>query len=168
MIGAIAGAILLAPLFFGLGRLSRAGRGLDGLLSYGTRPRPPPGEALDAAFGAMMGRFLGTVCKCGAGGAMLALAANHIWPQPLPCCWNRLKAPPRCWRPFTFCAEAHDAAARSGRSPGQDPLSREHRHGGAGLRQHGLFLPAPGDPNAGTKRRPSPWPHPRASPCWTA
>ena len=44
----------------------------------------PVKEALDAAFGAMMGRFLGTVCKCGAGGAMLALTAHRIWPKPVP------------------------------------------------------------------------------------
>ena len=43
----------------------------------------PMKEALDAAFGAMMGRFLGTVCKCGAGGAMLALTAHRIWPEPM-------------------------------------------------------------------------------------
>ena len=83
MIGAIAGAILLAPLFFGLGALigALAGAWTGCFLMELVRGRPL-GEALDAAFGAMMGRFLGTVCKCGAGGAMLALAANHIWPQP--------------------------------------------------------------------------------------
>lgn len=41
----------------------------------------PVKEALDAAFGAMMGRFLGTVCKIGVGGVMLALTAQRIWPN---------------------------------------------------------------------------------------
>ena len=73
----------LVPLFFGLGALigALAGAWTGCFLMELVRGRPL-GEALDAAFGAMMGRFLGTVCKCGAGGAMLALAANHIWPQP--------------------------------------------------------------------------------------
>jgi len=85
MIGAIAGAILLAPLFFGLGALigALAGAWTGCFLMERLKGRPLR-EALDAAFGAMMGRFLGTVCKCGAGGAMLALAAGRIWPQVPP------------------------------------------------------------------------------------
>ena len=72
MIGAIAGAILLAPLFFGLGALigALAGAWIGCFLMELVKARPVK-EALDAAFGAMMGRFLGTVCKCGAGGACL-------------------------------------------------------------------------------------------------
>lgn len=82
MIGAIAGAILLAPLFFGLGALIGALAGAwTGCFVMESLKGRPLREALDAAFGAMMGRFLGTVCKCGAGGAMLALAAGRIWPQ---------------------------------------------------------------------------------------
>ena len=82
MIGAIAGAILLAPLFFGLGALigALAGAWVGCFLMESLKGRPAR-EALDAAFGAMVGRFLGTVCKCGAGGAMLALAASRIWPK---------------------------------------------------------------------------------------
>lgn len=85
MIGAIAGAILLAPLFFGLGALigALAGAWIGCFLMELVKGRPVK-EALDAAFGAMMGRFLGTVCKCGAGGAMLALTAHRIWPKPVP------------------------------------------------------------------------------------
>lgn len=85
MIGAIAGAILLAPLFFGLGALigALAGAWIGCFLMELIKGRPVK-EALDAAFGAMMGRFLGTVCKCGAGGAMLALTAHRIWPKPVP------------------------------------------------------------------------------------
>ncbi|MDR3361512.1 MAG: DUF456 domain-containing protein [Desulfovibrio sp.] len=86
MIGAIAGAILLAPLFFGLGALIGALAGawtgcfVTELLIRGM----PLKTALDAAFGAMMGRFLGTVCKCGVGGGMLALTAGRIWPRAMP------------------------------------------------------------------------------------
>ncbi|QCC85866.1 DUF456 domain-containing protein [Desulfovibrio desulfuricans] len=82
MVGAIAGAILLAPLFFGLGALIGALAGAwTGCFAVERLKGRPLREALDAAFGAMMGRFLGTVCKCGAGGAMLALAAGRIWPK---------------------------------------------------------------------------------------
>ena len=82
MVGAIAGAILLAPLFFGLGALIGALAGAwTGCFVVERLKGRPLREALDAAFGAMMGRFLGTVCKCGAGGAMLALAAGRIWPK---------------------------------------------------------------------------------------
>ena len=85
MIEAIAGAILLAPLFFGLGALIGALAGAwTGCFVVEHLKGRPLREALDAAFGAMMGRFLGTVCKCGAGGAMLALAAGRIWPKLPP------------------------------------------------------------------------------------
>ncbi len=85
MIGAIAGAILLAPLFFGIGALIGALAGAwTGCFIVERLKGRPLREALDAAFGAMMGRFLGTVCKCGVGGAMLALAAGHIWPKLPP------------------------------------------------------------------------------------
>ncbi|MDR1856832.1 MAG: DUF456 domain-containing protein [Desulfovibrio sp.] len=83
MIGAIAGAIYLAPLFFGLGALIGALIGAwTGcfVMEFAFKRRPFP-EAATAAFGAMVGRFLGTVCKCGAGGAMLAFAAGRIWPS---------------------------------------------------------------------------------------
>lgn len=82
MLGAIVGAILLAPLFFGLGALlgALAGAWL-GCLGMELLKGRPIREALDAAMGAMLGRFLGTVCKCGAGGAMIALTARHVWPH---------------------------------------------------------------------------------------
>lgn len=83
MVGAIAGAILLAPLFFGIGALIGALLGAwlgcyvtERLKGMANR------EAISAAFGAMVGRFLGTVCKCGIGGAILALTARYIWPLP--------------------------------------------------------------------------------------
>jgi uncharacterized protein YqgC (DUF456 family) len=90
MIGAIVGAIVLAPLFFGIGALlgALAGAWLGCFIMEKAKGRPMR-EAADAAFGAMMGRFLGTVCKCGVGIAMVALTAHYIWPEmglhlPLP------------------------------------------------------------------------------------
>ena len=90
MIGAIAGAILLAPLFFGLGAFlgALAGAWLGCFCMEKIKGRPL-GEASEAAFGAMMGRFLGTLCKCGVGAAMVAVTAHRIWPEngvslPLP------------------------------------------------------------------------------------
>ena len=82
MIGAIAGAILLAPLFFGLGALIGALLGAwTGCFITERLKGMPAREAVSAAFGAMMGRFLGTVCKCGVGGAMLALTGRYVWPE---------------------------------------------------------------------------------------
>jgi uncharacterized protein len=90
MIGAIVGAVLFAPLFFGLGALlgALAGAWLGCFVMEMAKGRPLRAAA-DAAFGAMMGRFLGTVCKCGVGIAMVALTAHAIWPEmglhvPLP------------------------------------------------------------------------------------
>lgn len=85
MLGAIAGAILLAPLFFGLGAFIGAllGAWLGCLLMELLRGRPGR-EAFDAAFGTMMGRFLGTVCKLGTGSAMVVLTAQRIWPEVVP------------------------------------------------------------------------------------
>lgn len=81
MIGAFAGAILLAPLFWGLGALIGAliGAWAGCLLMELARGRPWK-EALDAAFGSLMGKFLGVVCKLGAGAMMIAATAHHIWP----------------------------------------------------------------------------------------
>ena len=82
MVGAIAGAILLAPLFFGIGALIGALLGAWIGCFLTERAKGMGGrEAANAAFGAMMGRFLGTVCKCGVGGAMLALTGQYIWPK---------------------------------------------------------------------------------------
>lgn len=81
MVGAFVGAILLAPLFWGLGALLGAllGAWLGCYVMEIAKGRPNA-EAVNAAVGAMMGRFLGTVCKCGTGAAMIALTAHHIWP----------------------------------------------------------------------------------------
>mgnify|MGYP004637257511 CR=1 FL=1 len=87
MIGGIAGAILLAPLFFGLGALMGAlgGAWLGCLLMELLKGRSRR-EAFDAAFGTLVGRFLGTLCKCGVGAAMVAMTAQCLWPPngPLP------------------------------------------------------------------------------------
>ena len=82
MLGAFVGAILLAPLFWGLGALLGAliGAWLGCYVVEIAKGRPGA-EAMNAAMGAMMGRFLGTVCKCGTGAAMIALTAHHIWPE---------------------------------------------------------------------------------------
>ena len=83
MIGAIVGAVVLAPFLLGVGALLGAlfGAWLGCLLMELVRGRPLR-QSLDAAFGTMMGRFLGTVCKCGVGGAIVALTARRIWPEP--------------------------------------------------------------------------------------
>lgn len=85
MIGAIAGAVVLAPFLLGVGALlgALAGAWLGCLLMELVRGRPLR-QSLDAAFGTMMGRFLGTVCKCGVGGAIVALAARRILELPPP------------------------------------------------------------------------------------
>lgn len=82
MLGAFAGAIFLAPLFFGLGALIGALLGAWlGCFCVEILKRRPLSEAIRAAFGAMLGRFMGTVCKCGVGGCMLALTAHKIFPE---------------------------------------------------------------------------------------
>ncbi len=82
IVGAIVGAIVMAPLFFGIGALIGAliGAWIGCFVMEKAKGRPTK-EAYDAAFGAMVGRFLGTVCKCGVGGAMLAVVGRYIWPE---------------------------------------------------------------------------------------
>ena len=60
-----------------------AGAWLGCLVMELLRGRPGK-EAFDAAFGTMMGRFLGTVCKLGTGSAMVVLTARRIWPDAVP------------------------------------------------------------------------------------
>ncbi len=82
MIGAIVGAIMFAPLFFGLGALFGALLGaFVGSYVAEMLKRRPHQEAVQAAFGSMMGRFLGTICKCGIGGVMLAIISRSVWPE---------------------------------------------------------------------------------------
>ncbi len=82
IVGAIIGAILLAPLFFGIGALIGAliGAWIGSFIMEKAKGRPT-NEATKAAFGAMVGRFLGTICKCGIGAVMLAVINRYVWPQ---------------------------------------------------------------------------------------
>ncbi len=82
VVGAIIGAIVLAPLFFGIGALIGAliGAYIGCFIMELAKGRSLK-ESREAAFGAMVGRFLGTVVKCGIGGVMLALTARYIWPE---------------------------------------------------------------------------------------
>jgi len=85
LVGAIIGAILCAPFFFGLGALVGAMGGawlgcyLMELLRGGGHAK-----AVQAAMGALVGRFLGTVCKCGIGAIILTFIARAIWPEIVP------------------------------------------------------------------------------------
>ena len=81
MLGAFAGAIFFAPLFFGLGALLGALTGAwIGCFCVEMLKGRGLAIAAHAAFGAMIGRFLGTVCKCGIGGCMIALVSQKIFP----------------------------------------------------------------------------------------
>lgn len=103
MIGAIVGAVVFAPFLLGVGALLGAlfGAWLGCLLMELMRGRPLQ-QSLDAAFGTMVGRFLGTVCKCGVGGAIVALTARRIWPGPP----SSLPLPPPDMLPSAPPAEA--------------------------------------------------------------
>ncbi len=85
VVGAIIGAVMCAPLFFGFGALLGALAGawlgcyLMELLRGGGHA-----QAVRAAMGAMMGRFLGTVCKCAVGGVILTCIARAVWPDAVP------------------------------------------------------------------------------------
>lgn len=82
MIGAIIGAIALAPLFWGLGALlgAIAGGGLGCYLMEILKGRSSR-DAFHAAVGTMIGRFLGTSCKIAVGAAMILFTYHHIWPE---------------------------------------------------------------------------------------
>lgn len=88
LVGGIIGAIMLAPLFWGIGALIGALAGAW-LACFGIellRGRPTD-EALDAAFGTLLGRLLGTLCKIGTGAVIIAITAHQIWPEsptPIP------------------------------------------------------------------------------------
>lgn len=82
--GAIVGAILLAPVFWGLGAFIGAligawtGCFIIEILSGKQRE-----QAMSAAFGAMIGKFLGTILKIGIGAIIIAFTAKAIWPANL-------------------------------------------------------------------------------------
>ena len=87
VVGAIIGAVMCAPFLFGFGALlgALAGAWLGCYLMEMIRGHGHE-KAMHAAMGAMMGRFLGTVCKCAVGGVILVMVARAIWPDipPLP------------------------------------------------------------------------------------
>ncbi len=82
IIGAIAGAVLGAPLFFGLGAVLGAlgGAWLGSFLSERLLSDKGVSEAVTAANGALLGRFLGMTVKFGLGITMIVLTATTIWP----------------------------------------------------------------------------------------
>lgn len=85
IVGAIVGAILCAPFLFGLGALFGALLGAWGGCYLVERLRGRnAAEAWQAAKGAMVGRFLGIVIKCGIGVMMLVLTYHAVWPGAEP------------------------------------------------------------------------------------
>ncbi len=82
IIGAIAGAIFCAPFLFGLGALFGALGGAWGGCYLVERMQGRNNEeAVRAAKGAMLGRFLGLSIKMGIGIAILVYATGFIFPQ---------------------------------------------------------------------------------------
>ena len=83
MIGAIAGAIFFAPFLFGIGAIFGALAGAWAGCYVGERllAHRPQSEAVTAANGALVGRFLGMVVKLGLGITMVVLTASTIWPN---------------------------------------------------------------------------------------
>lgn len=81
MLGAIIGSILCAPFFFGLGAFAGAlGGAWFGCFIFELLKGRDFDAAKHAAVGTMVGRFLGTVCKCGIGGFMISIITSHVWP----------------------------------------------------------------------------------------
>ena len=85
LVGAIIGAIMGAPFLFGLGALfgALAGAWLGCYLMELLRGNGHA-KAVQAAMGALVGRFLGTVCKCGIGAVILTCIARAVWPDAAP------------------------------------------------------------------------------------
>jgi uncharacterized protein YqgC (DUF456 family) len=85
LVGAIIGAIMCAPFMFGLGALlgALAGAWLGCYLMELLRGNSHE-KAVQAAMGALVGRFLGTVCKCGIGAVILTCIARAVWPDAAP------------------------------------------------------------------------------------
>lgn len=82
MVCAFIGAIICAPFFWGLGAFLGALAGAwIGCYSMELLKGRTGQEALKSAWGAMLGRFLGTTCKIGIGAAMIALIAGYILPE---------------------------------------------------------------------------------------
>ncbi len=83
IVGAIAGAILCAPFLFGLGAIlgGLGGAWLGCFLSERLLESKSAAQAIRAANGALLGRFLGMVVKFGLGVSMVALTASYVWPH---------------------------------------------------------------------------------------
>ena len=82
IIGAVAGAILGAPFFFGLGSLPGALLGAYcGCLLFEKLHGRDWAESTQAAWGALWGKFFGLVAKVGFGVLILSLAVPRIWPN---------------------------------------------------------------------------------------
>ena len=85
LVGAIIGAIMGASFLFGLGALlgALAGAWIGCYLMELLRGSGHE-KAVQAAMGALLGRFLGTVCKCGIGAIILTCIARAVWPDAPP------------------------------------------------------------------------------------
>ena len=80
IIGALAGGILCAPLFFGFGALLGAlGGAFTGCFVMEKTQGMATGKALSAAVGSTLGRFGGFLAKLGIGLTMIYLSAQQIW-----------------------------------------------------------------------------------------
>jgi uncharacterized protein YqgC (DUF456 family) len=82
IIGAITGAILLVPFFFGIGAIlgSLVGAWTGCFVSERFLSNRSTAEAVTAANSTLLGRFLGMVVKFGLGITMIVWTANTIWP----------------------------------------------------------------------------------------
>ncbi len=88
ILGAITGALCLAPLFFGLGAFPGALLGAwTGCFLAELLRGHRAGEAAHASLGAMMGRFPGTVLKLTCGVIITLVTLQFFWPDQsgLPC-----------------------------------------------------------------------------------
>lgn len=82
IIGSIIGAILLLPLFFGFGALLGALLGaFIGCLLVELLAGRPRREAVQAAWGVFVGRFLGMALKLGIGISIIWLSILRLWPS---------------------------------------------------------------------------------------
>ena len=82
IIGSIVGAIVLLPLFFGFGALIGALLGaFVGCLIFELLGQRPKSEAMKAAWGVFVGRFLGMGLKLGLGVSIIGLSIMRIWPS---------------------------------------------------------------------------------------
>lgn len=84
LVGAILGAILLSPVFWGLGAL--VGAMLGAWLACYIMERligKSPRQAMRAAYGSMLGRFLGMTVKIGLGAMIILLTMRWLWSEQI-------------------------------------------------------------------------------------